>query len=902
MAQPLRLGRSLVLLDLLFGLLEALLVGYPLSESFQLSSTERGLLGRGVLAAVLLGSGVWALALRAWLGPLLLVVRQRKRGQVEDGPHRDGAFACLERLPVRVLLLRVALYAVASATVAEMLALRGQFPLWAVAITVVICTTHVFGVTVFRLAAYERLSDAARHWLDPGRDPLQLFAARYRRRIHLAVLATGTVGVITTALFGWYFLPFNLEHYLRLEGWFPLTLVSLYCAWWLLSRGRERAVQAYLARALSPRPSDHPRRDDPLALEAIEEAQQLPYRLAILRLVFRLIGVALLVAEGVRYFAIDGENAALVAGEAVVVAIGLALVETLLHRATMRPLLGHLAVRHRLSPSSVRTSLSLRNKMLVGFGVLLGCASGLSLVWSYSQYKTLATTYIQRESELRLDSLTEELGRRIRSRSLREPVGNEEIVAALRDAAFSSSSILTGGGMVIYYLPPGEEAQPVGITAPGSGLVAPPLPWAGEALLRRLDRGSIELSQLKLTGTYARLNVDGRDLGAVALCLPGYRGRGPQTGSQVRVLVVFFLVLVGASIGLVVVIATDLAAPIRELERRAGLMAAGDLARPVVAAAGEGDEVGRLSFAFEEMRRALNDKLRSSTEVNLSLEAEVSRRTAELERRNVELNRTLERLQRATDELIRAEKLASMGRLVAGIAHEINNPINAVVNTIGPLEETLGELQVGGGSQEAVDDARQMIRVIGRGAHRTKEIVQALHNYSRGDDERRMPIDLGRLVDETLELLRHQLKGSIAVDKELQGDCIVVGQSSLSQVFMNLVTNAAQALAAQPPRGTPARIRVVIGPASSSGLDAPERVEITVSDNGPGIPRELLPRIFDPFFTTKDVGQGSGLGLSIVHGIIERHGGQIQVRSSTEGTDRGTTFTVTLPRAPVAPA
>ncbi len=161
---------------------------------------------------------------------------------------------------------------------------------------------------------------------------------------------------------------------------------------------------------------------------------------------------------------------------------------------------------------------------------------------------------------------------------------------------------------------------------------------------------------------------------------------------QIRVLIGFFLVvLLCSSLGLVIILATDLTRPIRELERRAMAMARGDLTQPVVSATGEGDEVGRLTFAFEEVRRELNEKFRSSTEINLSLEQEVSRRTAELERRNKELADALEQLRRTQDELVRSEKMASMGRLVAGIAHEINNPVNAVVNTVGPLAELLAE-------------------------------------------------------------------------------------------------------------------------------------------------------------------------------------------------------------------
>ena len=104
---------------------------------------------------------------------------------------------------------------------------------------------------------------------------------------------------------------------------------------------------------------------------------------------------------------------------------------------------------------------------------------------------------------------------------------------------------------------------------------------------------------------------------------------------------------------------------------------------------GEADEIGRLAVAFEEMRRALRDRLRSTESINIDLEREVRRRTEALEQKNAELHAALEKLRRAQDNLVRSEKLASVGRLVAGIAHEINNPINAVINSLGPLDETL---------------------------------------------------------------------------------------------------------------------------------------------------------------------------------------------------------------------
>jgi signal transduction histidine kinase len=264
-------------------------------------------------------------------------------------------------------------------------------------------------------------------------------------------------------------------------------------------------------------------------------------------------------------------------------------------------------------------------------------------------------------------------------------------------------------------------------------------------------------------------------------------------------------------------------------------------------------------------------------------------RTADLARKNRELAEALDKLTRAQEQLVRSEKLASIGQLVAGIAHEINNPVNAIVNTVGPLEQAIGDIdscdaQARG---EAARDVREMVRVVQRGAQRTKAIVSALHNYSRTDDESVVEFDVDRSIDDSLELLRHLLK-----DKTVAKNFGDVGRvrghaGQVNQIFMNLLTNAAQALSGRPD----ATIAI-----ETTGDAA--QVEVKIKDNGQGIPPDVLPRIWDPFFTTKDVGEGTGLGLSIVHELVERHGGTIECQT-TVGS--GTMFTVVLPRQiPVA--
>jgi signal transduction histidine kinase len=865
--------------DVTLALVELAVIGYPLYDSWTLDETEQRVAMQAAPLAVLLGGLVWYLALRAWLMPLTRAARRRLAGEVLDGATREAAYEAILALPTRAFFLRVALFGACGACIALMVHLRAGFPLENVGTVFAICTAHGAGVSIFRSIWYASVLESARAAVLPDLDPLRLFADSYRRSLVGAAMATGTLGLLAIGTFTWYFIPINLEHYLRLETFFPITIAILSGLWLLYFRRLLPPIDRYLEAALAPRPADQPQRDDPRAIAAHRAAQSLPYRMALSKMGFWVIGEALLVIECVLFFNVDFESAAMIGGEAFVVTLGVALYEALWVRALLRPLLTHLSARHRPPPEQIRTPLSLRSKMLAGFGAVSVIACGLSLFWSFMQYKTLATVFIQRESELRLDAVLADLTDVANKNGGELP--RSAILARLKASATQfAPATSVHDHAVLYYLPPEADAHPIAV---GGGDAGPPaMPWAGEALLRRLDRGRMELSSLHLTGAYARLYLSPlkKDAGAIALLLPNYRGRGPSTVPQIRVLVEFFVVLLIASMALVILMARDLTAPVRELQRKADLMARGDLTRPVTSS-GEGDEVGRLTFAFEEMRRALNDKLRSSTEINLSLEAEVTRRTAELERRNKELADALEQLQHAQDELVRSEKMASMGRLVAGIAHEINNPVNAVVNTAGPLETTLDELK---GDAQSIADVKEMIAVIQRGANRTKEIVQALHNYSRGDDERLVELDLQRSIDETLDLLRHQLKNGITVERHYGDVGRVRGRTALNQVFMNLITNAAQAVAEKHENGGG---RIDITAERKNG-----QVLITVADNGPGIPPDVLPRIFDPFFTTKDVGQGSGLGLSIVHGIVERHGGTISVDSEV---GKGTRFQVSLP-------
>jgi two-component system NtrC family sensor kinase len=220
---------------------------------------------------------------------------------------------------------------------------------------------------------------------------------------------------------------------------------------------------------------------------------------------------------------------------------------------------------------------------------------------------------------------------------------------------------------------------------------------------------------------------------------------------------------------------------------------------------------------------------------------------------------------------------------VAGVAHELNNPIGFVHANLKLLDEFIVKLDKSE-DEPSREKAREVIeKLLGRsveGTNRVKKIVENLRSFSRTDQVELQTVDLHEEIDRTLGLMEPRLKGDITVDRQY-GDLPEVRcfPGQLNQVFLNLLMNACEVL----PDGGTITVR-------SQRTDDGVRLEF--QDDGPGIPEDVQSRIFDPFFTTKPVGQGTGLGLSLSHGIIERHHGRIQV-SSDPG--EGTRFQIDLP-------
>ncbi|MHB8668862.1 MAG: ATP-binding protein [Burkholderiales bacterium] len=292
----------------------------------------------------------------------------------------------------------------------------------------------------------------------------------------------------------------------------------------------------------------------------------------------------------------------------------------------------------------------------------------------------------------------------------------------------------------------------------------------------------------------------------------------------------------------------------------------------------------------------------------------LERRVAE---RTRELSEALRHLKESEAQLIQSEKMSSLGQMVAGVAHEINTPLAYVKNSLGTVSERLPQIMeaieqcekllallgAGGADAEALNrQFAQTSALLGRikqqhvltelgglvkdglyGTGEMAEIVGNLKDFSRLDRSKVTSFNLNDGLANSLGLARHMLK-SVKVSREF-GEIppITCAPSQINQVFLNLITNAAQAL---PPAG---------GEIALTTRAQAEGVVVEVSDNGKGIPPDVLPKIFDPFFTTKEAGKGTGLGLSISHKIVEQHGGRIKVDSRV---GKGTRFTVWLPLKP----
>ncbi len=312
-----------------------------------------------------------------------------------------------------------------------------------------------------------------------------------------------------------------------------------------------------------------------------------------------------------------------------------------------------------------------------------------------------------------------------------------------------------------------------------------------------------------------------------------------------------------------------------------------DGVRPIRSLTIKEPDVAKLAGAFQKMADRIQ-KMRSELEQKVT-ELEIANRESQL----------------AQDQLLQSTKMASLGQLVAGVAHELNNPISFIQGNIAPLREyctaliqaveELSENNEGADVLNKYDiefiksDLPKLLGSFDEGTKRTREIISGLRNFSRQEKAAYTEINFENLIEKAIKFVEPQIKTRIEIQRQYaplpKVWCV---ESQISQVFVNLFTNAIQSIKGE------GKIWVSLA-TETKGYGKDGGIRVSVQDSGSGIKEENLSKIFDPFFTTKAVGEGTGLGLSISYGIVKSHGGEVKVRSKP---GVGTEFIVTLPVRP----
>ncbi|WP_242037915.1 ATP-binding protein [Tolypothrix sp. FACHB-123] len=332
--------------------------------------------------------------------------------------------------------------------------------------------------------------------------------------------------------------------------------------------------------------------------------------------------------------------------------------------------------------------------------------------------------------------------------------------------------------------------------------------------------------------------------------------------------------------------------------------------------------------AFTQDRLQILKLLASQAAISLenaqlyaNLENKVAARTQELNTKNLRLQETLSELKIMQSKLIQSEKMSGLGQLVAGVAHEINNPINFIYANIEPAKEYILSLlhlievyqqeypqltplveqtQENIDLEFLIDDLQKILDSMKMGANRIRNIVLGLRNFSRLDEADVKSVDIHEGIDNTLMLLQTRLVANpkypaITIVKNYgQLPLITCYTAQLNQVFLNIITNAIDALHGSHQQRSLSKMQNYTSTITIyTQVINSDWVRISIKDNGLGIPKNIQPRIFDPFFTTKPVGEGTGLGLSISYQIVvDKHGGQIDCISLP---DEGTEFVIEIP-------
>jgi signal transduction histidine kinase len=256
--------------------------------------------------------------------------------------------------------------------------------------------------------------------------------------------------------------------------------------------------------------------------------------------------------------------------------------------------------------------------------------------------------------------------------------------------------------------------------------------------------------------------------------------------------------------------------------------------------------------------------------------------------------------------LVQSEKLASLGTLLSGVAHELNNPLSNISSSNQIVMEELEEARAKQNSPLDLDFTKELLSQINDQTDRARNIVRSLLEFSRDKDFKKQSLNLLGLFEETIRFVKGQIPADTTIRTDIPNDLVITADKQrIQQSFLNLIKNALDALARDGGEITikANRHRAIDKIGDDTGIYnylkyrgkctlEDDTVDIEIHDTGPGIPADVMSKIFDPFFTTKDVGKGSGLGLFIVHEIIEEHDGCIAVDSQP---GQGTSFLIRLP-------
>ena len=341
---------------------------------------------------------------------------------------------------------------------------------------------------------------------------------------------------------------------------------------------------------------------------------------------------------------------------------------------------------------------------------------------------------------------------------------------------------------------------------------------------------------------------------------------------------------------LAMLLARVLSRPLVQITEAARRVANGEHLDDAALPVGRGDEIGQLANSFGNMLDQLYQHRAQINRINADLAMRVLERTQELHRTNA----ALKELGRTQEQLVMAERRVSVGRLAAGVAHEVNNPMASLsgnleyaASEVERLEAMLVAESVSEAPRESVHEISLVVADCQRSVQRVTHIVRSLKTFARDDEDRREVLRLDVPVESAVDMSLHEFKHRARLIRHYGAiPYVEANEVRLSQVFLNLLINAAQAI----PEGEYEKHEIHI----TLDTSPDGRAVAEVRDSGCGMPPEVVARIFEPFFTTKDVGEGSGLGLSISRNIVQKLGGDISVKSQV---GEGTTFTLHFPVA-----